>query len=116
MTVKISEILHVAADQYLWSGSDYFLKSNEDHDKTIKYACSCNAIYVAIVQNNSISWKNKQKFFFRVKKGLTAMGLQKSGVPKYWNSSSNNFDDKRVQQERYSWLKFAALVAEEQGQ
>jgi len=58
------------------------------------------------------SVEDRNELLRRVFKGLEAMGCP--------INSSDAFDDREVfspesQQTRYAWLKFAAMIAEEQG-
>jgi hypothetical protein len=99
---KISEILHLAADKYLWDGSSGFFHPNGRY-WTEEY--TCNAVGAAIQDLNA--WYMESATFG----GLVNMGVN--------TGSSFEFkeykDDPQRQSARYNWLKFAAMIAEEQG-
>jgi hypothetical protein len=93
---KISEILHLAADKYLWDGclDDY---STESY--------TCHAVRKAIddLQGGEIE--------SAVFEGLMNMGVNPCSSYEFEES----FPGPNRQAARYNWLKFAALIAEEQG-
>lgn len=94
--MKISEILHLAADRYLWDGVN--------HDDT-SAEFSCYAIYDAIYFTENQNMKEA------IDVGLTNMGLCT-----YLGYSFDEFEEGEDRQyARYLWLKFAAMIAEEQG-
>jgi len=95
---KISEILHLAADKYLWSGY------SKDRRDTAIY--SCFAIDEAI-DDLGLSTYGTNKLF----RGLKEMGLD-IGSSRAFNEFHG---DPQRQSARYNWLKFAAMIAEEQG-
>lgn len=90
-TVKISQIIHKAADEHLWDGK----KQNN--------LCqfSCGAIRCAA---------NDLQIFFFISSWLRELGLD--------TSSSYEFLEFKYGPERqavrYAWLKFCAMLAEEQ--
>ncbi len=89
----IAEVLHYAADNFLWH------PENGEN----KFEPSCSAIYWAC-ENLQISRKQREKIF----KGLQNMGLDTSVFDEFIPGAAR-------QGARYAWLKFAALIAEEQG-
>lgn len=104
--MKISEVLHLAADKYL----------SEDgvvHYKSYGFATerfSCCAIENAI---DELCVSQLEDSIF---KGLQNMGCDTDDASlfkKYGDHFEGNPD---VQGMRYFWLKWAALMAEEQGQ
>jgi hypothetical protein len=92
----IAEVLHRAADEFLWDGES---QRTWDSD----YLYSCDAIFAGLNLPANIRT--------RIKLGLIEMGLDAEDF--------YHFDDFRAgpqrQGARYAWLKFAAMIAEEQG-
>lgn len=92
----IAEVLHLAADTFLWPGGVY---CSTDDDNVF----SCFAIERAA--------KHLQTRYGPIKIGLRRMGL--------CTDSANEFNEfprgTKRQAARYAWLKFAAMIAEEQG-
>lgn len=97
--IKISEILHKAADEFLWNGHGSFF------DQPLS-RYSCDAVTKAIIFLN-VPYEIDSNLF----EGLENMGLD--------TESCNQFDEFKnaidCQAARYAWLKFAAMIAEEQG-
>jgi hypothetical protein len=96
VTATIAEVLHRAADEFLWSG-----RGRYDFGKT-KFRYSCDAAAQACKR-------------FGVSAEVVLDGLREMGVN---TDSINEFGDKfssKTQAARFMWLKFAALIAEEQG-
>ena len=91
--MKISEILHEAADVYLWDGIE------DDHDKQLY---SCDAINTATENTQTL---------LKIKSGLKEMGLNTETFSEF---KEFPYGEQR-QSARYTWLKFAAMIAEEQG-
>ena len=101
----VSAILHYAADNCLAANEkEYWVNDGEKE----KY--SCCAVMRAVEQMYSME---ALALYKRIISGLKAMGCPVE--------SSNAFSDeynkinKENQQTRYAWLKFAAMMAEEQG-
>jgi len=104
--VKMSEVLHLAADKYLAEDCEY--------DWVLQDKFSCIAIIMA-VKELIPSQKIADSFYNRIR-----IGLEKMGIDTYRGSQFNEFGDyltitKASQGARYTWLKFAAMIAEEQG-
>lgn len=103
----IADILHEAADEWLAC-------SLGDYDLGGKTKYSCNAIVEALYD----TVYDIEPMYNRIMEGLENMGLDtesasvfiKLGYPDY---SWEVFEE--TQGARYMWLKFAALIAEEQG-
>lgn len=97
----IAEVLHLAADEYLsngyWSLERFYERSG-----------SCDAIELACraLANNRESHLRLQK---RIFKGLRNLGLKVNSFTQFDSVKSDR------QGARYAWLKFAAMIAEEQG-
>jgi hypothetical protein len=89
----IAEVLHRAADEHLWDGSGLYPIGSE---------YSCGAGYWA--SGTGRRWT-------MVRAGLRRMGLD---VNSYTEFSDVPHGPER-QAARYAWLKFAAMIAEEQG-
>lgn len=107
MTMKytIADILHIAADEYL----------APDH-ASIGYRIaqySCDAIHWAVYKlsdEGELGDTRIQAYLRRIKRGLERMGLNVYSMTAF--SHIDDLDER--QQARYGWLKFAALIAEEQ--
>lgn len=102
--MKISKILHKAADKYLWDG--FGSPPNEEAQNEIY---SCLAIHKVLIEkqyaNNFVSCEKIVSDF-----------LKKMGLRTYSNIEFAEFKNtEEAQGARYLWLKFAALVAEDEG-
>lgn len=107
----IAEILHYAADKHLAS------KENEAwYHSGNKEKFSCCAVIEAVhhlYDNYEIeSDYDCQKLIERIFKGLKAMGCPVNSTDAFGDNDKVNAEN---QQARYAWLKFAAMIAEEQG-
>ena len=106
--MKISEILHLAADEYL-AVSKY---SNRQ-----RY--SCDAVRDAIHEVASANFMTSDEYhdlLDRVFIGLEEMGVRKYSITQFYEfEDSKNLITPESQGARYTWLKFAAMIAEEQG-
>lgn len=100
----IAEILHYAADYCLHH--DYYQYLANDWP-CIKQKYSCDAIAEAVDRLNAS--KDTLDVIFD---GLENLGLARATFNAFDNADEFN----EVQQQRYSWLKFCALLAEEQGE
>lgn len=106
---KISEVLHLAADKYLAANAhDYWHKN--------KARFSCGAIVNAkrsFRRDPTPSWSD-------INTGLCRMGCDTGSVSLFIKYGDvyigQNGINEEVQGMRYFWLKWAALMAEEQGQ
>jgi len=97
MSTKISKILHLAADRYLSPSTD---------TGASKY--SCDAIAFAC---DELLSKHSDPFYIEriIKTGLFELGLDPRGLHEF-----DDIPEKHRQATRYQWLKFCALLAEEQ--
>lgn len=95
--IKISEILHMAADEYLWDGHGSFF------DQPLS-RYSCDAIRRVSIE---VPLDIEDSIF----EGLQNMGLDTESCDQF-DEFKNAIDRQAV---RYAWLKFAAMIAEEQG-
>lgn len=113
--VKISEILHFAADHCLYDGHGMFDKGHQYS----QYSYSCCAVQEAIrilipsPFHHVLDPKTLAgKMWVRIRQGFFNLGLRAGSTTAY-----DEFDSpSERQQSRYAWLKFAAMLAEEQGQ
>lgn len=110
-SVTIAEILHLAADKYLAAKSSEFWYNRGTKEK---YSCCAVSEAARCLWNEDKidSLEDRNELLNRAFKGLEAMGCP--------INSSDAFDEANVfnpesQQARYAWLKFAAMIAEEQG-
>jgi len=105
--VTIAEVLHLAADEFLWVGNDCYFSTTFN-------TASCLAINEAIESLFPIEFpiENSQSSMMRetIMQGLENMGLDVDNI----NFGSFRYGSDR-QGARYAWLKFAAMIAEEQG-
>lgn len=103
----IADVLHYAADKCLAYDKRYTADG-------IKDKFSCGAVEEAIFCHTG-----DLAFRRRVKAGLTAMGCdtRSSGLFKEYGDNPDDYVyiNPEVQGMRYMWLKWAALMAEEQG-
>lgn len=114
--IKISDVLHLAADKYL--AKDLLEYYNVDY----KTRYSCSAVTSAIESlvkfgemTSSEYFANCDKVDSVVKQGFKKMGLEPNSLIAF----DEFYDDYKITPEsqgaRYAWLKFAAMIAEEQG-
>lgn len=131
--VLISDILHDAADIFLRETSFdeapyFYTRWNDEGDYTeLKEGkrdaerFSCCAVDAAVAYNFGLErWSSEvDKLCKQVKKGLRAMGCPTgsgTAFQKYGDQGYNSyFNSPEVQGMRYFWLKWEALMAEEQG-
>lgn len=108
--MKISAVLHCAADMFLsdqpWGPSSFAADAD-------KFLYSCDAVYYTVdylYSNATLVEKNKLQN--RIDDGMEKLGLD--------INEFNNFNEflPRIERQsvRYAWLKFCALLAEEQGE
>lgn len=108
----VADVLHYAADKCLVAHSRYSEGSKE------KY--SCCAVEEAIYQMSGRLYDyDSSKLRHRVIAGLRTMGCNTGSMTLFEKYGDNYMDystvNHRVQGMRYMWLKWAALMAEEQG-
>jgi hypothetical protein len=115
--IKISDILHLAADKYL--AKDY---EEEQKSSWIKSHFSCDAICSAATELLGEKWVRHQGTHARMIKGLEEMGcktnscMQFSDLEQPSEGGYTYYCTPESQAARYFWLKWAALMAEEQGE
>lgn len=100
--MKISELLHKAADEHLAHDSASWAFDG-------KAEFSCHAVWHACSPPYT-------EMYEQILKGLKEMGcpVNSSYAPSLWEMNSYEVTE-QTQGARYMWLKFAALMAEEQG-
>jgi hypothetical protein len=112
----VSTILHAAADKYLASKNDEYKYNSST---SIKEKFSCCAISSVIREEMRLSSYDDRKIMLRnIYDGLQIMGCDVHSCDlfsKYNDPAIFGFINKDVQGMRYIWLKWAALMAEEQG-
>ena len=94
---SIAEILHHAADYYLWDGGN---------KRCNTAAYSCVAI-LELLGDSHIGFKTSDCLF----DGIADLGLEIHSMVAF---EEFEFGEER-QAVRYAWLKFCAMLAEEQG-
>ena len=102
----IAEILHYAADNCLYA--DYHEHIYDWYPDT-KRKYSCDAIRLATEHFGVTA-----SMLGRIMKGLQNLGLD-TGSTGAFLATLDPYLFNEIQQQRYSWLKFCALLAEEQG-
>lgn len=95
----IAEVLHCAADHCL-----AFDRLSENRNKY-----SCSAVYIA---HHKLRPRGS---FIQITDGLKAMGCDITSMSLFNNDRHSFAVNPDVQGMRYMWLKWAALMAEEQG-
>lgn len=116
----ISEVLHLAADKYLAvDHNDEFVKHYDKRGQYWKERFSCCAIGEAInVLTYDLTYNEHKNFEEQVSQGLENMGCVTDSCNQFYHledlSGFNVKATKESQEARYFWLKWAALMAEEQ--
>ena len=107
----IAEILHLAADTKLASKESE--QWNYDGDKE-KFSCCAmsEAVWKLWNQDKIASEGERDELINRCSDGLKAMGCPVNSTDAFNDYGVFNAEN---QQARYAWLKFAAIIAEEQG-
>jgi hypothetical protein len=104
MQHSIAEILHYAADKCLASKKEQYWAYGGNKEKYS--CCAVDQAYAELVGFSD------EEHYSRITEGLSAMGCP--------TDSTSAFNDEGIfvaenQQARYAWLKFAAMMAEQQG-
>lgn len=119
---KISDILHDAADKELAHNQQTYWCCSGNMRTASLERFSCCAIDNAAAnfldkQYPSLGWEIKadirDDIMADIHKGLEAMGLDVQSTRAFGNEPDDVSHD--IQGQRYFWLKWAALMAEEQG-
>lgn len=106
--ITIAEILHNAADKHLAAKESQYWGRGGNKEKF-----SCCAVEESVIDlHRTFTSTEVNAMYVQILAGLKEMGCP--------TDSCDAFDDafefnKENQQARYAWLKFAAMMAEEQG-
>lgn len=107
----VADVLHLAADKYL-------LANNRHSEDSFKQKFSCCAIEEAIYRITGCT-ADGIVLRRRIEAGLQQMGCDTGSSILFKQYGDSPFDfsyiNPEVQGMRYMWLKWAALMAEEQG-
>lgn len=108
--IKISEVLHLAADEYLAQGID-----DETWHGPYQYSCCAIEKALAKILQNPVP-ATFHRHYSIIKQGLRNLGLENLSSVEAFKEFENFYDPTPESQgARYMWLKFCALLAEEQG-
>ena len=107
----IAEILHYAADKKLASKEEQCWNRGGSKEKFSCCAVS-EAVWELYNKDQIMSEGECDELINRCFDGLAAMGCPTNSIDAF--NDSYDFIAKN-QQARYAWLKFAAIIAEEQG-
>lgn len=119
---KISDILHDAADKELAHNQETYWLSDAEKRVANRERFSCCALDNAVSnflnkKYPQMHWRDidcvRESIQKDIKKGLEAMGLNTESTRAFGEEPANVSED--IQGQRYFWLKWAALMAEEQG-
>lgn len=107
----IAEILHYAADKKLASKEEQLWNRGGDKEKFSCCAVS-EAVWKLWNEDKIASEGDRNELIYRCCEGLKAMGCPTYSMDAFNDRGEFNAEN---QQARYAWLKFAAMIAEEQG-
>ena len=109
MKYTIAEILHYAADKKLASKEEQCWTRGG-----IKEKFSCCAVEEAVIDLSlkTFNYEEVDELVSRIRYGLKEMGCPVDSVTAFNDDGKFKAEN---QQARYAWLKFAAIIAEEQG-
>lgn len=102
--ITIAQILHLAADKYLYSGSGQVLNFYS--------CCAIQSALSGFLIRGKLTISESKELERRIFKGLKNMGLNPSATNQFGEFATFS---RESQGARYAWLKFAAMIAEEQG-
>lgn len=105
--INIAEILHYAADNCLAATRKKYWADSSVGKKEKFSCCAVEEAYVKLHGSN-----NFDKDIRRIQTGLEKMGCPVESSHAFNDCGEFNEEN---QQARYAWLKFAAMMAEEQG-
>lgn len=108
MNVTIADVLHHAADHVLWEGGTSEEKYFSIRGDSIR-RFSCDAV------RRSATQLQYQGNPWAILQGLENMGVNSYSVRQFRKFKYGKEFSFEEQAARYTWLKFAALIAEEQG-
>lgn len=107
----IAEILHIAADKHLASKEEQCWNRGGSKEKFSCCAMS-ESVWKLWNEHKIESERERDHLINRCSEGLKAMGCPTDSMDAF--NDRGEFSAKN-QQARYAWLKFAAIIAEEQG-
>lgn len=111
--VKISDVLHLAADKYL--ASDYV--EYIDTDKNRFSCCAVETVLDELLDENcTITMKQYSCLWDTIHKGFDNLGLDTGSLYAFEEFEKYGRITEESQGARYTWLKFCAMLAEEQGE
>ena len=114
---KISEVLHLAADKYLAVSQEHYRKSGL---VTYYSCCAIARAYSDLRGEGVFKYGMRSTELRHIFKGLFNMGLPTDAFNNVcfgeYHSEDAELTREEIQGQRYMWLKWAALMAEEQGQ
>ena len=110
--VKISEVLHLAADKYLASNYVEYIGT----DKSRFSCCAVETTLDKLIDEKCvINIKQYRNLWDTIHEGFENLGLDTGSLYAF-----EEFEKGKVTEEsqgaRYAWLKFCAMLAEEQGE
>jgi hypothetical protein len=103
--VKLSEVFELAANEYLFEGS------YEDDDTWDKSVHSCDAIWRALGELPNARSRIKEPCIEYIEEFAPNLQHGLCGTFRAFSDVKDNV----VQEYRYSWLMFLAMIAEEEG-
>jgi hypothetical protein len=108
MKYTIAEILHNAADKHLAAKESQYWARGGNKEKF-----SCCAVEESVIDlHRTFSTDEIDEIVDRISYGLKKMGCPTDSCDAFNDSGEFKTEN---QQARYAWLKFAAIIAEEQG-
>lgn len=106
----IAEILHYAADKKLASKKEQCWNYGGSKEKFS--CCAVNAAVWDLYNRYEPYDIVRDNFIASIRKGMEEMGCPVKSLDAFDDEGEFNAEN---QQARYAWLKFAAIIAEEQG-
>jgi len=105
--ITIAEVLHRSADEFL----SLYSKSWLGYDARNSYSCMAVSDCLSTLWEEGVITRDEEcQLETDIFIGLEAMGVDTNSVEQF-----AEFPYNMMQDARYGWLKFAAMIAEEQG-
>jgi hypothetical protein len=115
MKINIAEVLHLAADKCLAVDDIHYWFNNFGYNGE-KYSCCAISNALEELIDVEESWFVYEESLGFINEGLEAMGCDVGSTNLFPSSKiKGDYINIQSQQDRYFWLKWAALMAEEQG-